>query len=836
MKVGRLLVFLLILQFHAIAQKPEKIKIDVKNATLNEVLLELKEDYGFQFAFDKDLLSQYILTLNKTFFSEEETLLFLIKGLPLKVEKTGDVFLIIPHNEMAKNESENGNIRISGQVVEAMTYEPLPFSYILINNKSIQSDREGKFTWLASAGTSCNVRISHLGYFIYDTLVTGNLYQQFMLTPHIEQIAEVEVEGNPVEKTTLIGDSPGKMKLNHRIAPILPGYGDNSVFNLLRLMPGILAAGEQSSDLIIWGSYESHSKIVFDGFTLFGLKNFNDDIGVVNPLVLKDMEVFKGGYEAKYGDRVGGIVNITGKKGSLQKPSFTFNINNTTVNSMLELPVSKKSSLLAAYRQTYYELYDPAKLKLFNGRGKNSTGFDFTFVPDYHFRDANLKYSFQDENIDAEISLYGGGDNYSYNLEREMVNTLISRMEKETNQQWGGVVSVQLNAKNGNSGKVKVSYSSLINHLDEENKTTHLRTGTEMILKQGNDKNNVAQITVSEENRINFKNGHNLEFGAGLVSNHVLVKRESFLEAKMYSDTRLTRIFSYIQDNLPVAQSLEIKTGFRANYAPDLNKIYPEPRLAASVKVTNDIKLNFSWGLFHQFLAKTTLVDNSLNYYYFWANADNDDIPVLSAQHWVGGGSFNKNGYTASVETFYKKTDGLSRFVNGTNLITRGFYAGEGRSYGVDFFLKKEYKKHLAWLTYTLSKSEEHFPYNIRQYYHPSPQDQRHEIKFAGILNFNPFCFSASYVYGSGFERFVMTDDENPGSVPAYNRLDAALIYSFRPGRVKSQIGISVLNVLNAENVKLSNIRRIVADAENPFDVQAEAVPFTPTLFLNIKF
>jgi len=33
--------------------------------------------------------------------------------------------------------------------------------------------------------------------------------------------------------------------MNHKIA-IFTGNGDNSIFNLLRLQPGILAAGEQS--------------------------------------------------------------------------------------------------------------------------------------------------------------------------------------------------------------------------------------------------------------------------------------------------------------------------------------------------------------------------------------------------------------------------------------------------------------------------------------------------------------------------------------------------------------------------------------------------------------
>ncbi|HKI89455.1 MAG TPA: TonB-dependent receptor plug domain-containing protein, partial [Draconibacterium sp.] len=408
MRIGLLIFILFLLSFQGWAQTSEKIKIDVKQTALNEVLLSLKVNYGFQFAFDKDLLSGYAVSVHKEFNTKEEAIQFLLKGLPLDYEKSGDVFLIIPENSYQAVQPVKTNTNISGQIVEARSLEPLPYSYIFINDRSIQSDQQGNFNFLASADSTFNLKISHLGYFIYDTLVTGDLYKKFELIPQFTEIAEVRVEGNPVERSTLIGDQPGKIKINHSIAPVLPGYGDNSVFNMLRLMPGILAAGEQSSDLIIWGAYESQSKILFDGFTIFGLKNFNDDIGVVNPLVLKDMEVYKGGYEAKFGDRVGGIVNITGKNGSLEKPSFTFNINNTTVNSLLELPLSKKSSMLAAYRQTFYELYDPSDLQLFNRRGTNS--FDVTLVPDYKFRDGNLKYSFQDKYFGTEISLYGGGD------------------------------------------------------------------------------------------------------------------------------------------------------------------------------------------------------------------------------------------------------------------------------------------------------------------------------------------------------------------------------------------------------------------------------------------
>ena len=79
----------------------------------------------------------------------------------------------------------------------------------------------------------------------------------------------------------------------------------------------------------------------FDGFTIFGLKNFNDNISSFNPLMVKDIEVHKGGFDAAYGERVGGIVNITGKNGNFNKPSFSRNALNGSINS-------KGSSLLSA--------------------------------------------------------------------------------------------------------------------------------------------------------------------------------------------------------------------------------------------------------------------------------------------------------------------------------------------------------------------------------------------------------------------------------------------------------------------------------------------------------
>jgi hypothetical protein len=234
-------------------------------------------------------------------------------------------------------------------------------------------------------------------------------------------------------------------------------------------------------------------------------------------------------------------------------------------------------------------------------------------------------------------------------------------------------------------------------------------------------------------------------------------------------------------------------------------------------------------------MAKTSVVDSTLNFSYFWTNSDETLIPVLHGRHLVGGLSYNKNGYTASVEAYHKITDGITRFFNGTQFLSRGFYEGEGRSYGIDLFLKKEYKKHMAWISYSYSKADEHFPFYIRDYYLPAPHQQTHELKLAGIINLNSFYLSANYVYGSGFERYDVETEEGTWLNQEYKRFDAAVVHKFKPGKVKAEAGISVLNVFDNDNIKYSNLRRATVD-EISLDIYAEAVPFTPALFLMMKF
>jgi hypothetical protein len=812
----------------------QQISIDAKSRPLNEELARLSAAYGIQISFDDRALSKYAVTLTGTFESPEPAIREMIKGFPLEADKNGEVFIIYPSKKTGKQKTYT----VSGQVMEKGSRESLPYSHVLVNDHGLVTDLMGNFTYLSSSDSAFSIKVSHLGYYIFDTLISSVSDQKFYLTPSIIKLPEVEITNKLVERSTQIGDQPGMMKLNHQVADFLPGFGDNSVFNLLRLQPGILAAGEQTNELIIWGCYEGQSKVIFDGFTLYGLKNFNDNISAFNPLMAKDIEVFKGGYDARYGERVGGIVNITGKNGNTQRTSFSIEINNMTMNGMVEIPVAKKGSLVIALRHTYYELYNPTDLNpraRGNGRNDSLNNVDVNIVPDYRFRDINLKYSTRIRERDMfYISLYGGNDQFSYSIEESVKNTIILKNTEEKNRQSGGAVFYGKNWKNGYSTNFSLNYSVLRSVFSDDLTLEKIQQQTSTLQKDLDAENVLRENTLQVDNRFPVHPNHTLEGGLVIKGNIIELAEDTFniVQANIKEEAR--RITIYFQDNISVGKHIDLKAGFRLTQALNLQQLYLEPRISASVKLGEAFKINAAWGIYDQFITKSSILDDLGNYRYFWTACNNEDIPVLTSNHYILGTSFNKNDLTVSLEGYFKDVNGLTRYIRNTGNNLEGIYKGYGRSFGMDVMIKKDYKGHSAWIAYSLGKTEEIFEYFKTDEYRRAPQDQRHEIKLAALANLDPFYISADYVFGSGFPSspaILADDDDNL----TYSRLDVAFIYKFLDRRLKGEIGLSVLNVLNTENIKYANFERVATTQTNSINIYAESIPITPALFFKLS-
>jgi len=830
-------IILLLLFFPVcLSAQQKEISVRVHNQPLSKVLVNLRDKHAIRFSFDDNLLSQYKVTLNKTFTTPESAVRELLKPFPLAFSRQGDVFVIW---EKAARPVTHGRFYLKGYIKDDKTGEPLAFSHILTNEKNTVSDVEGYFSEIVSHDSLYHLIISHLGYYILDTLLSPENMHVIRLSPSSVRLQEVKITGKAIDYVSQIGQQPGIIRLNSKVATHLPGYGDNSVFNLLRLQPGILASGEQTNSLIIWGSYTGQSKVMFDGFTVYGLRNFNDNISSFNPLMAKDIEVMKGGYDARYGERVGGIVNISGITGNTKKVSFVLNVNNMTLNSLLEIPFKNRSALVIAFRHTYFNLYNPSDYTLHRkDTAARPADISIHVVPDYVFRDMNIKYSgLTGKNDHYYLSLYGSNDLFDYNINQVIQFRKILKNTQEENTQTGGSFFYGKSWKKGASTNFLASFSLLQKKYGSDYRRIKTWSGVVDTLDKTLSHNSLSELTVKADNRFPVSAHHTLEFGGGLIANSSYLKVDTFDVAMSDINVSSSRAFAYFQDVISAGKQFTLKIGSRMTYAFNLQKFYPEPRISAIWKPSEKWTFTLAWGLYNQYITETSVVDNQGNYRYLWAVCDNKDIPVLKAMHNVAGVSFAKKGYIISLEGYFKTIDGLSRFFRYRNIVTPGIYHGKGRSYGLDLMLKKDYKGSTFWVAYSLSRTEErfdYFPKRLRKF-RRAPQDQRHEVKVGVMVNLHPVYLSANYVYGSGFPIAYNQGQKIEKNYP-YSRLDVAASWKFLNRKLKGEIGFSVLNVLNTQNIKFSNFEKVPLNQTSSINIYAEAIPFTPTLYLKLSF
>lgn len=513
------------------------------------------------------------------------------------------------------------------------------------------------------------------------------------------------------------------------------------------------------------------------------------------------------------------------------------------------MPIAQQSALTVAFRQTYYELYDSKQLSFRSGRSGNSANTsERTIYPDYNFRDLNLKYSGTNSNGDTYgISALLSEDRFSYLLDLESEQSRFDYEDHEHNKQYAVSGFLQKRWTDGSRSKLSAAYSSLDKEVRTLRAIGRQQSGqggqghgpgqgpgdSESVVNEDQTLwNSVAEGSISLTHQLALAEQHQLELGAGWVVNPIEFMEDSFQVQLVDQRVEASRLNVYIQDAISVGSRLELKLGLRGNYSLNLDKWYWQPRASASLTLTEGVKLNLAAGRHNQFITRSSLVDGVGNYHYLWSVCNDQSLPVLEATHGVAGLTFHRNSFTLSVEGFIKQTDGLTRYIE--RFEEPSLYRGESKSRGVDFFVKQEYKGHSAWMTYTLSETLEKFAYFDQSVFQRALHDQRHELKGALLLNFNPVRLSSSYVFGSGFPdpRLLIDGDFERD----YHRLDVAAAYQWDSRTLTLETGISILNVLNHANLKYANFIVLPEEQDVSLNLHAEAIPFTPTVFLNVFF
>lgn len=173
--------------------------------------------------------------------------------------------------------------------------------------------------------------------------------------------------------------------------------------------------------------------------------------------MVKDLRISKGGYGVSQGGVIGSITDITSMDGDFDEVSVKATVSNYTLNVYASAPISQKVNVSAAYRQTFYNLYNNKKVDLGDSQVINKTIGDMYINPDYSFRDANVKLSGKAMNSDSYyISLYGADNRFKFSI-KQPDEFDINASEK--NRQFGGSASYKRVWNGGSTTKVIAAFS-----------------------------------------------------------------------------------------------------------------------------------------------------------------------------------------------------------------------------------------------------------------------------------------------------------------------------------------------------------------------------------------
>lgn len=807
----------------------QQIELKYTNQKLNEVLNQIGKNYDLAFSFDDLLLSKYRITLDTNFYSVQQSIKYLIKGLPIEVVRYDSVYVFYSRSNPERNNRDS--LFISATVYDLKTYEPLPYASILINKTFKYTNNSGRFSYMNKHSDSLKIMVSYIGYRSLDTIVAVNDYKhdlELFLSPNQVDLKEVVVWHNNFEQP-IIGKETGKIKANTQIAKYLPGVGDNTLFQFLGMMPGIQSAGNSSGGMSIWGGNAENTYYEFDGMRIYNANHFFGNIGKINQLTIKNIQITKGIGAANEFNSASGSVKISGKIGNRVKPSITAELNNLTANILFETPASSSNTFLIAARGLYR---NPQNTVYFNSFSDNVSSIDQpSNLPSFLNIDVDSKYLFGD--IQLKFSgANGSKNNYYINLYQSID---ISSFETDTlgkpidiyssdlkrwgntgavfhyNENWDAHFSSEITT--GLSSYFEEKYS-LFNALDSVN------------LNSVNHKNDefdqLWDYSIKNTNTLELKKGHLLHFGLG-GNFYYLLYNSTVNDTVSIADHQSAIIpYVFLQDRFQLNKWLNIDAGIRYSYSSLVNKLFASPNITLTYDVLPNLSMGLNAGISQNAFLKPMLAFNGIegDANNFFRLANKTSIPIEQTNLLASSVNFSLPKYQLSIEAYYKNQLNTTEYVPIVDIpgndsfgegmfsksLEQGFYSGTINSKGITFYNRFILNELSLWQTYSYTDSRKIFPDIYGDTPVPNVNSMKHEIKLAGIYHINNIAFSSTYTYGSGYpynsfiiDRLNQAPQKQLTQNP-YNRLDCSITYEIRFKRLKIKTGVSVLNVLNIDN------------------------------------
>lgn len=661
--------------------------------------------------------------------------------------------------------------KLQGTVLDSKTGKPMAGVSIQSpeTGEGMRTDSSGSFFFSLNGGTSPSFIFSYVGYRSVRErfTLTKNQTVEIKLEPNMLELDEVEVKAGKEDRNVRSVEM-SKIQLSiQQIKRIPVVLGESDILKALTLQPGVTTVGEGAGGINVRGGRVDQNLILLEGAPLFNTSHLLGFLSSVNPDIVQDVTLYKGGMPASYGGRLSSLLVMGVRAGGMDRWRYTGGIGPLTSRFVADGPlITKKLSLLVGGRLAYPNFL----IKRFPAPTNRNRAF---------FYDANAKLLFT-PNADHRFTLsaYSSFDTFKF-PEDTVYFTRTNVVSAAWNGRFGEHLSASVQAYQssnsfGNEGRLPFSEYKLTSSIAQsEGRAFVLWTPTETEkLEVGGTltlyKNSPGDLNpVGAESSVRSFRGRREQGreGAAYVNGEWApiswLTVQAGIRYARYQNMGPGPVYSYLPDVPLSPETISDTLNYGSGQA---SKSYGglEPRLALRIGLSKRDALKISYNRTRQFLH---LISNTtaISPVDFWKLADGY-VPAEVADQFAAGLFHNStdNDIELSLEGYYKRMSNLVEYRNGATLllnpaIETDLLPAEGWAYGVETSLNKTKGRLTGQAAYTYSRAFTRVltPFASRQVnggnWYPAAIDRPHNLALSLQYQLGHFwTFSSNFVYTTG--------------------------------------------------------------------------------------
>ncbi len=540
----------------------------------------------------------------------------------------------------------------------------------------------------------------------------------------------------------------------------------------IKSFPGVQQV-EEGAGLFVRGGEVSETKFILDGVSVYHPYRYESPtggfFGTFSPFLLKGTFFSSGGFGAEYGNALSGILSMESLDLPLER-SINLGIGLANLSAMGSVPLSDNFGInFSGNRSATKLLFD-----------FNNVEDDFTEYPFSYDLNLNLAWRYSGKGR-AKLFFFREKDNVGVSLE---------------DPTWGGNY---YGTENSNLYNIKIDHALSDNSFLKFNvsrtafdKKTEIIAGEEYVFDLSEtDEIDQTKILWEKKTFMFFKFGGSLERRKSYFEGFV-PSLEDTLDPSVPSNYYDREYRSYLSSIFMEGTSffpcnLSLTSGIRCDYDSKSAKNTFDPRFSLSWKTTDEITLSLAAGAFHQFFEP----------WRYDPDYGNPELAPMEARHYIISGTWENDGGMVRLEGYYKDYNKLLKEEDSINYISSGF----GYSKGIDFFVKKSFKRIEGRIAYSYLRSERDW----QDYPGLFPPDFDITHNLNAILNVSLTSFfqlGTKYMYATGKPFTPAGEDFRSARLPSYWTLDlsASYLHSFF-GNNLTVFYFAVNNVTNRNNI-----------------------------------